>query len=115
MRLPGPKKNLFKEGGAKAVYKAKVEIMVGSKNARRKKIVGNRNEAKNAKKKAVFHEEGVITPTGMIDELKHATDRPSFWAGVALLILAGVMFVHGATNTSYMAAGLGGALALVIE
>jgi len=93
------------------------------KTRRRKKIKGNPRKAKKSKpisstaKKRVFlrEEKPVITPVGALEDFRHATDKPQFWAGVALLALAGVMFAHGTANTAYLAAGLGGALALIIE
>jgi len=50
-----------------------------------------------------------------VAEGRHALDRMSFWGGISLFLLAAVLFTHGGEATTYMAAGLAGTLAMMIE
>ncbi|MDD5317946.1 MAG: hypothetical protein PHF51_04435 [Candidatus ainarchaeum sp.] len=45
----------------------------------------------------------------------HALDRLSFWAGAGMMILSGVLLLHGIDALTAMTTGLGGSLALILE
>ena len=45
----------------------------------------------------------------------HPIHRATFWAGVGLLILATVMAVRDWSTATYLATGLGGTLAVLLE
>ena len=52
---------------------------------------------------------------GIVSKVRHALDRMHFWGGVSMLILAGVLFLHGVEASMFMGTALGGALAMFIE
>lgn len=54
-------------------------------------------------------------PLVQLREEKHALDRMSFWTGLGMMLLSGVLLLHGVDVLTSMTTALGGSLALLIE